>query len=74
VRGANFARRRTGGAATETVYGLGANALDAEAVGRIFQAKQRPSWDPVIVHVAGEKARRLCWKAWCAMFPRRRGS
>jgi L-threonylcarbamoyladenylate synthase len=29
--------------------------LDAEAVGRIFQAKQRPSWDPVIVHVAGEK-------------------
>jgi len=40
---------------TETVYGLGANALDAEAVGRIFKAKQRPSWDPVIVHVAGEK-------------------
>jgi L-threonylcarbamoyladenylate synthase len=39
---------------TETVYGLGANALDAEAVGRIFAAKQRPSWDPVIVHVAGD--------------------
>lgn len=39
---------------TETVYGLGANALDAAAVGRIFAAKQRPSWDPVIVHVAGE--------------------
>jgi len=39
---------------TETVYGLGANALDAEAVERIFKAKQRPSWDPVIVHVAGE--------------------
>jgi L-threonylcarbamoyladenylate synthase len=38
---------------TETVYGLGANALDAEAVGRIFAAKQRPAWDPVIVHVAG---------------------
>jgi len=37
---------------TETVYGLGANALDAEAVGRIFTAKQRPAWDPVIVHVA----------------------
>lgn len=37
---------------TETVYGLGANALDAEAVGRIFSAKQRPAWDPVIVHVA----------------------
>ncbi len=38
---------------TETVYGLGANALDAAAVTRIFQAKQRPSWDPIIVHIAG---------------------
>jgi L-threonylcarbamoyladenylate synthase len=38
---------------TETVYGLGANALDAAAVARIFIAKQRPSWDPVIVHIAG---------------------
>jgi L-threonylcarbamoyladenylate synthase len=38
---------------TETVYGLGANALDHNAVSRIFEAKQRPSWDPVIVHVAG---------------------
>jgi L-threonylcarbamoyladenylate synthase len=38
---------------TETVYGLGANALDADAVARIFAAKQRPSWDPIIVHVAG---------------------
>ncbi len=37
---------------TETVYGLGANALDAEAVERIFAAKQRPSWDPIIVHIA----------------------
>jgi L-threonylcarbamoyladenylate synthase len=37
---------------TETVYGLGANALDAAAVGRIFTAKQRPAWDPVIVHIA----------------------
>lgn len=36
---------------TETVYGLGANALDSAAVGRIFAAKERPSWDPVIVHV-----------------------
>jgi L-threonylcarbamoyladenylate synthase len=41
---------------TETVYGLGANALDAAAVGRIFAAKQRPAWDPVIVHVAGTVA------------------
>ena len=38
---------------TETVYGLGANALDGPAVARIFAAKQRPSWDPVIVHIAG---------------------
>jgi L-threonylcarbamoyladenylate synthase len=38
---------------TETVYGLGANALDPAAVARIFTAKQRPSWDPVIVHIAG---------------------
>jgi len=37
---------------TETVYGLGANALDKAAVARIFAAKQRPAWDPVIVHVA----------------------
>jgi L-threonylcarbamoyladenylate synthase len=37
---------------TETVYGLGAHALDAAAVGRIFEAKQRPAWDPVIVHIA----------------------
>lgn len=36
---------------TETVYGLGANALDAAAVARIFAAKERPGWDPVIVHV-----------------------
>jgi L-threonylcarbamoyladenylate synthase len=38
---------------TETVYGLGANALDQDAVGRIFKAKQRPAWDPIIVHIAG---------------------
>jgi L-threonylcarbamoyladenylate synthase len=36
---------------TETVYGLGANALDLTAVGKIFSAKERPGWDPVIVHV-----------------------
>ncbi len=39
---------------TETVYGLGANALDASAVARIFAAKQRPAWDPIIVHIADE--------------------
>jgi len=37
---------------TETVYGLGANALDPAAVAKIFVAKQRPGWDPLIVHVA----------------------
>jgi L-threonylcarbamoyladenylate synthase len=37
---------------TETVYGLGANALDPAAVEKIFAAKQRPAWDPVIVHIA----------------------
>lgn len=36
---------------TETVYGLGANALDAAAVQRIFTAKQRPATDPIIVHL-----------------------
>ncbi|QNI35381.1 L-threonylcarbamoyladenylate synthase [Edaphobacter albus] len=36
---------------TETVYGLGANAIDATAVAKIFAAKERPGWDPVIVHV-----------------------
>jgi len=42
----------TVGFATETVYGLGANALDISAVEKIFVAKQRPGWDPVIVHVS----------------------
>lgn len=38
---------------TETVYGLGANALSAEAVARIYIAKERPASNPVIVHVIG---------------------
>jgi L-threonylcarbamoyladenylate synthase len=37
---------------TETVYGLGANALDGQAVAKIFEAKNRPSFNPLIVHVA----------------------
>jgi L-threonylcarbamoyladenylate synthase len=40
---------------TETVYGLGANALHPAAVAKIFVAKGRPSWDPLIVHV-GDRA------------------
>jgi L-threonylcarbamoyladenylate synthase len=39
---------------TETVYGLGANALDPAAVARIFEAKQRPAWDPLIVHIVDQ--------------------
>ncbi len=38
--------------ATETVYGLGANALDVDAVARVFAVKNRPRFDPLIVHVA----------------------
>lgn len=37
---------------TETVYGLGANALDPIAIARIFEAKGRPTFDPLIVHIA----------------------
>src|SRR5437764_1511790 len=37
---------------TETVYGLGANALDADAVACIFTAKGRPANNPLIVHIA----------------------
>jgi|SRR5581483_8865739 len=40
---------------TETVYGLGANALDAVAVQKIFAAKERPLWDPLIVHVSSRE-------------------
>lgn len=36
---------------TETVYGLGADAFNVDAVQKIFQAKERPAWDPLIVHV-----------------------
>ena len=51
---------------TETVYGLGANALDPSAVERIFRAKRRPRESPLIVHVDSvEMARRLAsrWPA-----------
>jgi len=49
---------------TETVYGLAADALDADAVEAIFRAKGRPASNPLIVHVAGagdaRPARVLC--------------
>ncbi len=40
---------------TETVYGLGANALDPAAVAKVFAAKERPRWDPLIVHIEGQE-------------------
>jgi L-threonylcarbamoyladenylate synthase len=49
---------------TETVYGLGANALDAAAVARIFAAKGRPATNPVIVHVADADHVRDVAAAW----------
>jgi len=49
---------------TETVYGLGANALDASAVARIFSAKGRPSYDPLIVHVLNAAGARSVARAW----------
>ena len=43
---------------TETVYGLGADARDGEAVAKIYAAKGRPSFNPLIVHVADADAAR----------------
>jgi L-threonylcarbamoyladenylate synthase len=49
---------------TETVYGLGANALDQEAVARLFQVKRRPLASPLIVHVADEAMARTLTADW----------
>ncbi len=61
---------------TETVYGLGAHAFDANAVARIFEIKSRPTFDPLIVHVESQtmletvvasvpkSARRLMERFW----------
>jgi L-threonylcarbamoyladenylate synthase len=49
---------------TETVYGLGANALDPAAVDRIFQAKGRPATSPLIVHVASAEMARSVVRVW----------
>lgn len=51
---------------TETVYGLGANALDAAAVDRIFAAKGRPATNPVIVHVSEVEQAKALVAAWPA--------
>jgi L-threonylcarbamoyladenylate synthase len=49
---------------TETVYGLGANALDAAAVERIFAAKRRPRSSPMIVHVDSIAMARSLARVW----------
>lgn len=65
---------------TETVYGLGANAFDSHAVARIFEAKGRPTFDPLIVHIsdmdslwlvakeANDKARKCMEAFWPGPF------
>ncbi|HEX5632329.1 MAG TPA: L-threonylcarbamoyladenylate synthase, partial [Gemmatimonadales bacterium] len=49
---------------TETVYGLGANALDPHAIARLYEAKGRPAYNPVILHVASVVAARRLARAW----------
>lgn len=51
---------------TETVYGLGANALDPDAVAAIYAAKGRPAWNPVIAHVPDVAAARALTRHWPA--------
>ena len=49
---------------TETVYGLAANALNAEAVAKIFTIKGRPAHNPIIVHVASIEMAKCCVADW----------
>ena len=61
---------------TETVYGLAGNAFDSKALAKIFEAKNRPTFDPLILHIASvgdlsllaknvpEKAKKLAEKFW----------
>src|ERR1039457_1327921 len=49
---------------TETVYGLAANALDEKAVAKIFQMKDRPANNPIIVHIASVEMAKHCVTAW----------
>ena len=49
---------------TETVYGLAARIDDAKAVEKIFQVKQRPFFDPLIVHVASLEQAKSCTTDW----------
>ena len=60
-------RLRSGGLVafpTETVYGLGADALNPDAVARVFEIKRRPTSSPLIVHVADEDMARSVASAW----------
>lgn len=52
---------------TETVYGLGANALDAAAVGKIYALKGRPATSPLIVHVDSVEMARGLVEEWPAL-------
>ncbi len=54
------------GLPTETVYGLAAHALDPAAVARIYAAKGRPAWNPLIVHVADARAASQLTRHWPA--------
>ena len=49
---------------TETVYGLAANALDPDAVARIYELKGRPAFNPIIVHVSSVAMARACVREW----------
>ena len=46
---------------TETVYGLGADAFNPRAVARIFEVKNRPRFDPIIVHIADFSETERLW-------------
>jgi L-threonylcarbamoyladenylate synthase len=52
---------------TETVYGLAANALNPQAVARIYELKGRPAFNPIIVHVSGIEMARTCVREWPPM-------
>ena len=52
------------GIPTETVYGLAGNAFSEEAVLKIFTVKNRPAFDPLIVHVASSAQAKLITQAW----------
>jgi L-threonylcarbamoyladenylate synthase len=49
---------------TETVYGLGANALDCEAIAKIYEAKGRPSNNPLIVHICDRNMAQRIARRW----------